>query len=81
MPKLKVLSSDDVIKIFLEFGFSIENQKGSHIKLRRFSQSGARQTLTIPNHKELDRGTLKAIYNQALRYIREDELRSHFYFE
>jgi len=81
MPKLKVLSGEDTIEIFLEFGFSIENQKGSHIKLKRLSQSGTRQTLTIPNHKELDRGTLKAIYTQALRYISEDELRSYFYSE
>ena len=40
---------------------------------------GSAQTLTIPNHDELDKGTLKAIYNQALRYISEENLREHFY--
>jgi len=40
-----------------------------------------KQTLTIPNHPELDKGTLKAIYRQALRYIPENELKIHFYSE
>lgn len=81
MPKLKVLSGQEVIKILLDLGFSVENQKGSHVKLKRISQTGLRQTLTIPNHKEFDRGTLKAIYNQAVRYIPEDQLRGYFYSE
>jgi hypothetical protein len=47
--------------------------------LRRFLSDGTRQTLTIPNHRELDTGTLKAIYRQALRYVEAKELRPHFY--
>jgi predicted RNA binding protein YcfA (HicA-like mRNA interferase family) len=79
MPKLKILSGKEVIKIFEIFGFSIAGQKGSHVKLQRIKTS--KQTLTIPNHPELDKGTLKAIYNQALRYIAEDDLRKYFYSE
>lgn len=78
MPKLKVLSGAEVIKMFLSFGFEISNQKGSHIKLCRNTIYG-NQTLTIPNHIEIDKGTLKAILNQASRYISGDELYSHFY--
>jgi len=77
MPKLKILSGEDVIKILQHFGFSIVKQTGSHIKLQRIL--GVKQTLTIVNHKELDRGTLRAIYGQALRYVSEAELREHFY--
>jgi len=43
-------------------GFHQVRQRGSHIILRRdtpFSQ------LTIPDHRELDRGTLRAIIRQA----------------
>ncbi|MBU1091841.1 type II toxin-antitoxin system HicA family toxin [Patescibacteria group bacterium] len=79
MPKLKNLSGEDVIKIFENFGFSVIAQKGSHVKLRRFVDRNIKQTLTIPNHKELDKGTVVAIYNQAMRYISESELREHFY--
>lgn len=81
MPKLKTLSGKDVISILQNAGFFIAGQKGSHIKLKRIFADGAPQTLTIPNHEELDKGTLKAIYNQALRYISEENLRKYFYTE
>ena len=77
MPKLKILSGEKVIKIFLAFDFVVVAQKGSHIKLARVLSAGIRQTLTIPNHKELDRGTSRAIYRQALRYIPENELKNY----
>lgn len=79
MPRLKTLSGPDVVRIFSEFGFLIASQRGSHIKLRRVFPDGARQSLTIPNHRELDTGTLKAIYRQALRYVGDEELRPRFY--
>ena len=69
----------EVIKIFESFGFSISGQKGSHVKLKRITKNDIKQTLTIPNHQELDKGTLKAIYNQSLRYIPEGDLQKHFY--
>ena len=79
MPKFKVLSGEDVIKIFLTFGFEIASQRGSHVKLRRKAAGGSVQTLTIPNHGELDRGTVHAVYRQAVRYIPEQDLAPHFY--
>ena len=78
MPRLKILSSEDVIKILGSFDFVVISQKGSHIKFRRIVD-GMKQTLTAPKHKELDRGTLRAIFNQASRYISESELRPYFY--
>jgi len=81
MPKLKVLSGQEVIKIFESFGFSVVGSKGSHVKLKRIASNGNNQILTVPNHKELDKGTLKAIYNQALRYVSDQELRSCFYLK
>lgn len=81
MPKLKVLSGQDIIKIFNKFDFGIEAQKGSHVKLVRIIKVNGRQILTIPNHQELDKGTIKAIYRQAQKYIPESELRAHFYSE
>ena len=79
MPKPKRLSGQDVIRIFLSLGFQQVAQHGSHVKLRRILTDGARQTLTIPAHDELDKGTTLAIYRQALRYVGESELRPHFY--
>ena len=79
MPRLKTLSGTDVIKILSVLGFSIASQKGSHVKLTKISDNGLRQILTVPNHKELDKGTLKAIFRQTSKYIPEDKLFEHFY--
>jgi predicted RNA binding protein YcfA (HicA-like mRNA interferase family) len=81
MSKLRSLSGRDVIRFFYDSGFEIESQRGSHAKLRRILSDGTRQTLTIPVHEELDKGTLRAIYRQALRYLPEERLKSFFYTE
>lgn len=79
MSKLRVLSASEVLRILAEFGFQHFSQRGSHLKLRRILVDGARQTLTVPNHGELDRGTLRTIYRQASRFIPESELRGKFF--
>ena len=79
MPKLRRLSGDAVIGILERYGFAVAAQSGSHVKLRRVSATGEKQTLTIPRHRELDTGTLRAILRQASRYIPSQELRPHFY--
>ena len=81
MSKLKTLSGKEVVGIFLLFGFEVASKRGSHVKLRRISADGHRQTLTIPSHAELDKGTLRAIYRQGLRYIPEENLFPHFHSE
>lgn len=80
MPKLKTFSGQELVKIFSRFGFTMAAQKGSHIKLARMVNK-ERQILTIPNHPELGKGTIKAIFRQATRYISETELKQHFYTE
>jgi len=79
MPKPRVFSGSDIVRILASFGFDIASQRGSHIKLRRVLPDGTRQTLTVPNHRELDRGTVLGIYRQALRYIPEEQLAPQFF--
>jgi predicted RNA binding protein YcfA (HicA-like mRNA interferase family) len=79
--KLQRLSGKEVAALLGRFGFSPVTQKGSHLKLRRAGPQGERQTLLVPLHDDLDRGTLRAILRQASRYIPEEELRPHFYAE
>ena len=45
MPKLKVLSGAEVVRIFAIFGFRVASQRGSHVKLRRIQAGGGQQTL------------------------------------
>ena len=78
MPRFKRLSSSEVVKILEKFGFQIHSQRGSHIKMRRVAKTG-KETLTIPNHKQLDTGTCRAILRQASKYISFSELSQYFY--
>jgi predicted RNA binding protein YcfA (HicA-like mRNA interferase family) len=80
MPKPKRLSGPEIVRILEQFGFSIESQRGSHVKLARLEQDG-RQVLLIPNHKELKTGAIVGIFKQAVRYVSEPELRKFFYSE
>ena len=80
MPRLKILSGEDVIKILEYFDFAIISQKGSHVKLQR-KLNNIKQTLIIPSHKEIDKGTLWAIFNQVSKYISPVELEKYFYQE
>lgn len=81
MPRLKRLSAEEVVSIFRSFGFIIRTQRGSHIKLRRVNQAGQKETLTVPNHRQLDTGTCHAIFRQGCRYIAAEQLRPFFYSE
>ncbi len=78
MPRLRSLSGDEVVGILRDLGFEVVSQRGSHIKLSRTSASG-RQVLTVPAHRELDTGTIRAIIRQASRFVDADELHARFY--
>lgn len=78
MSRLRVLSGGELVSLFQKLGFTVLGQKGSHVKVRRVSVSGEKQTLVFPQHKEIDRGTLRAVYNQARRFCSESELVDFF---
>ncbi len=62
MSKLPRLSGRKCVRALQKAGFYEKRQHGSHIILRRdnpFAQ------LVVPDHKELDRGTPRAIIRQA----------------
>ena len=62
MSKLPSISGKQCVNALQKVGFVYKRQTGSHIVLRRddpFSQ------LVVPNHDELDRGTLRAIIRQS----------------
>lgn len=75
---LKNLSSKEVVAILATFGFVIHSQKGSHIKLRR-DGNGNKETLMVPERKQIAKGTLREIFKQASSYVSQAELRPHFY--
>lgn len=60
MPKLPILSGDELIKLLLSSGFRKVRQKGSHVSLEK----GEFKTV-VPLHDELARGTLLGILKQS----------------
>ncbi|MBI4146841.1 type II toxin-antitoxin system HicA family toxin [Candidatus Woesearchaeota archaeon] len=63
MPKLPLISGQELIKLFGKVGYEVDHQTGSHMILRH--KDAPHRRLTIPNHKELSKGTLRAIIRQA----------------
>jgi len=61
MEKLPLLSGKDVIKALSKIGYTVNDQKGSHIHLRH----PVKRPLTVPSHPEVARGTLRIIIKDA----------------
>jgi len=68
MSKLPQVFGSEVVRALQKAGFSVRRQHGSHIIMRRddpFAQT------VVPNHRHIDRGTLRAILRQT--DLRADE--------
>ncbi|MCV0410095.1 type II toxin-antitoxin system HicA family toxin [Nitrosopumilus sp.] len=63
MSKIPILSATKLIKALSKLGYYTDHQTGSHIILRDNKPPFRR--LTIPNHKEIARGTLNSIIEDA----------------
>ena len=61
-PKPPLLSGKEIVKAFARIGYYKVDQRGSHIKIRNDTKD---ITLIIPDHKEVDRWTLKGILKDA----------------
>jgi len=62
MSELPRVSGEECVKALGKAGFYLKRQHGSHMILRRDKPFGQ---VVVPNHKELDRGTLRAIIRQS----------------
>ena len=68
MTKPPLLSGKEIVKAFERAGYCRVDQRGSHIKIRHDS---LQTTLIIPNHKEVDRWTLRGIIKDAELTVEE----------
>ena len=60
MPKLPVLSGQEIVQLLEQAGFVQVRQRGSHVVMRR-----ANAGCVVPLHKEVRTGTLAGILRQA----------------
>ena len=58
MPPLPKLSGREVVRVFERFGWNVARQKGSHIILVKDDHIA---TLSIPDHQEIAKGTLRSL--------------------
>lgn len=60
--KFKRLKTKQVLQLVRSLGWYFDSQKGSHKHYKHPSKKGK---ITIPDHGDLDIGTLKSIFGQA----------------
>ena len=71
MIKLPVVSGREVVERLEKANFILVRQTGSHMIMRR--EKAPKITVSIPDHKELKRGTLKNILRQINLTVDEFE--------
>lgn len=62
MPQLPVISGAEAVTKFERAGWEVDRQRGSHVMMVK---AGSIVTLSIPQHRELDRGLLRALIRAA----------------
>ena len=62
MPKLPVVSGSEVVQAFEALGWSVDRQQSSHIILVK---DGETATLSVPDHAEVAKGTLRSLIRAA----------------
>lgn len=63
MSELPRISGREVVKALKKIGYDHDRQKGSHIVLRQSIYPHRR--VTVPDHKEIAKGTLRAILRET----------------
>ncbi len=62
MPALPQLSGRETVRAFESLGWQVIRQRGSHIILIK---DGSFVTLSVPDHKEIAKGTLRSLIRSA----------------
>lgn len=70
--KLPVISEIEVIKRLKKAGFIATRQKGSHVRLEKFTGEKTIK-ITVPLHSEMKKGTLNRIIKDAGLTLEEFE--------
>ena len=62
MPTLPQLSGRETVRVFKSLGWKVSRQRGGHIVLIK---DGHYATLSVPDHKEVAKGTLRSLIRSA----------------
>ena len=64
MKKIPVISGEELIRALRRYGFLVDRQRGSHVRLK-FKSIERTVKLTVPLHNPLKKGTLRRILKEA----------------
>jgi len=68
MPAVPLLRPQQVVRAFEKLGWEVARHRGSHIIL---TKAGHIASLSIPNHSQVARGTLRALIDKAGLTVQE----------
>ena len=68
MPKLPVISGAEAVRAFVRAGWQVDRQRGSHVVLIKL---GHVASLSVPQHRELAPGTLRALIRASGMTVEE----------
>lgn len=68
MPAVPVISGREARRAFEQAGWHFDRQRGSHMILIR---SGRNVTLSVPDHREIARGTLRSLIRASGMTVEE----------
>ena len=68
MPPIPLLRPQRVIRAFERLGWEIARQRGSHLIL---TKHGSIATLSVPNHPQVARGTLRSLISKSGHSVEE----------
>ena len=69
---LPVISGRQLIRWLESLGYAVVRQRGSHVRLERSSPTGT-HAITVPNHREIAKGTLNDILGAVARVTQQDK--------
>lgn len=67
-PALPILSGRDVVLRFEQLGWRVVRRQGSHVIMIR---PGSPATLSVPDHREVARGTLRSLIRASGSTVEE----------
>jgi predicted RNA binding protein YcfA (HicA-like mRNA interferase family) len=62
MGNIPVLSGEEVVRVFESLGWHVARRRGSHMVMIK---EGEIATLSVPDHKEVAKGTLRSLIRSA----------------
>ncbi len=68
MPQLPILSGREMVRVLEGHGWEVVRQRGSHIIMVKV---GSQTTLSIPDHKEVAKGTMRSLIRLAGLTVQE----------